>query len=241
MAQSDRLDLTEVMTRLAGLLFSEETLQSALDLTAQLSRDVLPQTAGAGVTLIREGRKYTAAYTEEVVERADALQYDLDEGPCISAWRENDVVRIDDTALEDRWPRWTPAAASMGLRSSLSAPLRVRGEATGAIKVYSQDVGSYDAAHEPVLQMLADQAAVVLANVKGYVEAEQVSEQLKDALRSRDVIGQAKGILMEREGIDDEAAFAMLRRTSQLNNVKLRDVAAAVVDTTRRRAPDGDR
>lgn len=240
MAESDRLDLTEVMTRLAGLLFSEETLQSALDLTSRLSADVLPETAGAGVTLIREGKKYTAAYTDDLVERADALQYELDEGPCLSAWRESAVVRVDEMAAESRWPRWTPAAVSMGLRSSLSAPLRAREETTGAIKVYSKHPGSYDQRHEPILQMLADQAGVVLANVQGYVEAQELSEQLKEALRSRDVIGQAKGVLMAQEGIDDEAAFGMLRQASQTKNIKLRDVAAAIVETTRRRPPDGE-
>lgn len=238
MAESDRLDLTEIMTHLAGLLFSEETLQSALDLTARLSRETLPETAGAGVTLIRGGKKYTAAYTDELVERADALQYKLDEGPCIAAWRDNTIVRIDEMTAERRWPRWTPEAASLGLGSCLSAPLRVRAEATGAIKVYSKQTGTYETAHERILQMLADQAAVVLANVEGYVEAQQVSEQLKEALRTRDTIGQAKGILMAKEDIDDEAAFAMLRQASQTQNIKLRDIAQAIVETTRGRAPD---
>ncbi len=240
MPESDRLDLTEVMTRLAGLLFSEETLQSALDLTTRLSREVLPQTAGAGVTLIREGRKYTAAYSDELVERADALQYELDEGPCLSSWRNSAIVRVDDMTDEQRWPRWTPAAASMGLRSSLSAPLRARQQTTGAIKVYSREFASYDASHEAILQMLADQAGVVLANVQGYVEAQELSDQLKEALRSRDLIGQAKGILMAQEGIDDEAAFAMLRQASQTKNIKLRDIAAAIVETTRRQPSDTD-
>lgn len=237
MAGSDRLDLTEVMTRLAGLLFSEESLQSALDLTTGLSCEVLPQTAGAGVTLVRDGNQYTAAFTDELVERADALQYELNEGPCLTAWRDNVIVLVDDMAREVRWPRWTPLGASMGLGSSLSAPLRVRGAATGAIKVYSKQPDSYDDSDEPILQMLADQAAIVLANVKGYVEAQELSDQLKEALRSRDIIGQAKGILMAEEGIDDEAAFAMLRQASQTQNIKLRDIAQAIVETTRGRAP----
>lgn len=235
MAQNERLDLTEVMTRLAGLLFSEETLQSALDLTSRLARETLPQSEGGGVTLVREGKKYTAAYSDEVVERADALQYELDEGPCLSAWRDNAIFRIDEMATEDRWPRWTPAAVTMGLGSSLSAPLRARGVCTGAIKVYSRDPGAYSDVSETILQLLADQAGVVLANVQGYVEAQELSEQLKEALRSRDVIGQAKGILMAREGVDDEAAFAMLRQASQTQNVKLRDIASSVVETTRPR------
>src|SRR3712207_5382449 len=111
------------MTRLAGLLFSEETLQSALDLTSRLSRDVLPQAAGAGVTLISGENKHTAAYTDDSVGRADALQYKFDEGPCLSAWRDNSIIRSDDVDGESRWPRWSPAAAEIGLRSSLSAQI----------------------------------------------------------------------------------------------------------------------
>jgi GAF domain-containing protein len=237
-ASSDRLDLTEIMTRLAGLLFSEETLQSALELTSQLSRQTLPGTVGAGVTLVSEGKEYTAAYTDTIVERADALQYDLDEGPCLTAWRQNTIVRIDDMAAEQRWPRWTPGAAAIGLQSVLSAPLRVSAQAMGAIKVYSDNPAAYDDADESILQMLSDQAAIVLANVQGYFEAQLVSEQLKEALVSRGTIGQAKGILMEREGLGDEAAFAMLRQASQTKNIKLRDIAQAIVETTRGQATD---
>jgi len=236
-AERDRLDLTEVMTRLAGLLFSEETLQSMLDVTSQLARATFPDAAGAGVTLIRNGRKFTAAYTDEVVEHADALQYQLDEGPCLAAWRDNTIVRMDDMQTEDRWPRWTAAAAVLEIRSSVSAPLRVRGEALGACKVYSRIPGSFDASHEELLSMFGESAAIVLANMEGFVQAQEASEQLKEALVSRDVIGQAKGILMEREGIDDEAAFAMLRQASQTRNVKLRNIARSIVETTRGRAP----
>lgn len=167
MGANERLDLTEVMTRLAGLLFSEETLQSALDMTSRLSHEVLPQTTGAGVTLIRRGTKLTAAYTDEIVERADALQYELEEGPCLSAWRENTVFRIDDLETDERWPRWASGAVAMGLRSCLSAPLRAGDAPNGAIKVYSMETSAYDASHESVLQMLADQAGIVLANVQG--------------------------------------------------------------------------
>jgi GAF domain-containing protein len=226
------------MTRLAGLLFSQETLQSALDLTSQLSRETLPGTVGAGVTLIREGEQYTAAHTDAIVERADALQYELAEGPCITAWRQNTIVRVDDTATDQRWPRWSPSAATMGLKSVLSAPLQVSSQAMGAIKVYSDHPAAYDAADESILQMLSDQAAIVLSNVQGYFEAQQLGEQLKEALVSRDTIGQAKGILMEREGLGDEAAFAMLRLASQTKNIKLRDIAQAIVETTRGQATD---
>lgn len=232
--ESGRLDLTDMMTRLAGLMFSEETLQSALDLTARTSRRAFMTAAGGGVTLVREGRVFTAAYTDEIVEQADSLQYELDEGPCLSAWQANDIVRLDDSATDKRWPKWSPLAHEMGLRSALSAPLRAGGMVTGAIKVYSSQAGAFDDGDGELLLLFADQAGVVLANVQGYMDAQQMSDRLREALVGRDLVGQAKGILMEREGIDDEGAFAMLRKASQTENIKLRDKAQAIVETTRR-------
>ncbi len=119
--------LSDLFARLSGLLFSEETVQSALDLTASLAHEALPGTAGAGVTLIRDGKKLTAAYSDEVVKIADSLQYDLDEGPCLSAWKDNQPYRIDSMEREERWPRWAPAARGLGMRSAISVPLVVRG------------------------------------------------------------------------------------------------------------------
>ena len=238
MAEREKLDLTEIMTRLAGVLFSEETLQSALDLTCRLARTTLPDAAGAGVTLGRNGKNHTAAYTDEIVEQADAKQYELDEGPCLDAIRNNEVVIVNDVMTEERWPRWTPAAAELGLKSSVSAPLEVHGEAIGACKVYSKVQGSYDEGHGEILGMFGESSAIVLANMQGYLDAQDLSEQLKVALISRDVIGQAKGILMEREGVDDEAAFAMLRQASQTQNIKLREIARSIVETTQGRASD---
>lgn len=232
--RSERLDLTEIMTRLAGLLFSEETLQSSLELTTRLAHQTIAGSSGAGVTMIRDGKKYTAAYSDALVERADAIQYQLDEGPCLSAWAEDRSFRIDDMATEKRWPRWSPRAAALGLRSCISAPLQVRQGPTGAMKVYSGNPQEYDDRDAEILTLFAEQAGIVLANVEGYWEAQEMSDQLKEALRSRDVIGQAKGMLMEREGLDDEAAFAMLRQASQTQNIKLRDIAQSVVETTRR-------
>ena len=236
MDQSGRLDLTEMMTRLAGLLFSEETLQSALHLTVRLVNETFPKSVGAGVTLIHRNERYTAAYSDELVAKADELQYSLDEGPCLSAHKDNQTFRIDDMDSETRWARWTPTASTLGLKSVVSAPLRAHGAPTGAIKVYSDHASSFNDLDEDRLLLFADQAAVVLANVEGYADAHVMSDQLKDALLSRDVIGTAKGILMEREGIDDEAAFAMLRQASQTRNIKLREIALAVVETTRRSA-----
>lgn len=128
-----------------------------------------------------------------------------------------------------RWVRWTSAAAGMGIASSLSAPVTARGHALGAMKVYSPRAHEYDERDERVLQMFADQAAIMLSNVLEFTDARNTIAQLKEAIETRDVIGMAKGILMSREGVDPERALEMLRTASQGENVKLRDIAPRLV------------
>lgn len=222
--------LSDLFGRLSGMLFSEETVQSALDLTVSLAQEVLTDTAGAGVTLIREGKKLTAAFTDRVVQVADNLQYELDEGPCLSAWREGVPFKIDTMTEEDRWPRWAPAAAGMGMGSALSVPLLVRGSIRiGAVKVYSTQPGAYDDHDLKVLSMFADQASIVLSNVQSYEEARQLGDEVKRAMRTRQVTTLAMGMLMEREGMDESGAFTWLRKHSQASNAPVQRIANDLV------------
>ena len=138
-------------------------------------------------------------------------------------------MRIDDLHSERRWPRWREAVAGLGLRSVLSAPLMVGDESIGAIKVYSRDVAAYDERAEHLLTLFAQEAAILLANMRSLQDAQQLSAQLKEALTSRDVIGQAKGILIARGAAGEEAAFGMLVSASQRSNVKLHEVARQLV------------
>jgi GAF domain-containing protein len=229
-------ELSAVFARLSGLLLSEETVSSALRLVTALAQDTLPGSVGAGVTLLDDkGRRTTAAASDEIVDRADILQYELDEGPCLTAWHDRTLVRIDDVTTETRWPRWTQTVEPLGLRAVLSSPLIAGDSALGAIKVYSDQPGAYGQSAEHLLGMFAAQAAILVANVKSYQSANNLSDELRDALRSRDVIGTAKGILMARDGVDPDTAFAMLISVSQRENKKLRDVAEALVTATTRR------
>jgi GAF domain-containing protein len=232
-------ELLRVYMRMSGILLSEETLQSSLDLVCSMAEETISGTDGAGVTLARNGRTYTAAYTDgELVQKADEIQYQLDEGPCISALREKTTFRIDSMSNETRWPRWAPEAAALGIASSVSVPLLVRDQAIGATKVYSSEENHYEAWAERVLKMFADQAAIVLANAADYSGAKEMAEQLKVALETRDTIGMAKGILILQEGVDEEGAFDMLRNASQHENIKLREIARQLIDRTVGRGRD---
>lgn len=228
-------ELVSALARMSGLLLSRETVTSALTVVTSLAIEAIDAT-GAGVTLVdRHGRKTTAAATDPVVGVADARQYELGEGPCLTAWRDQALVRIDDMELEPRWPAWTPVAARMGLRSALSAPLVAGEDCLGAIKVYSRDPAAYGLRAERLLTMFAAQAAVLVANVQSMETAQRLGENLRSALRSRDLIGMGKGVLIERDGIDEVKAFAVLVGRSQRENKTLRDVAAELIQSARRR------
>jgi GAF domain-containing protein len=229
-------ELTGVFVRMSRLLLSEETVDTALRLVTSLAQETIHQTAGAGVTVGTDGKRSTAAASDRVVERADDLQYGLDEGPCLTAWRDRVLVRIDEVRTERRWPRWTRAVEPLGIRSSMSTPLIVSGDTLGAIKVYSRESAAYDTHDERLLQLFAEQAAILLANVQSYENARRLSAGLQEALRTRDVIGQAKGILMAQEGIDEAEAFAVLVRASQRSHQKLREVARQLIEVGARRS-----
>jgi len=229
-------ELSAVFARMSGLLLSEETVNTAVGLVTALATDAIPGAVGAGVTLVDErGGKTTSGASGPVVEKADSMQYELDEGPCLTAWAQRALVRLDDVGSDRRWPRWCRAVDPLGLRAALSVPLVAGDRALGAVKVYARLPGAFDRQAEHLLVMFAAQAAILLANVQSVDSARRLSDGLKDALRSRDVIATAKGILMAREGIAEELAFAVLVAGAQREHKTLRDAAQAVVGSTVRR------
>ena len=229
-------ELAAVFARLSGLLLSQETVHSSLQLVATLAHETIPGSVGAGVTLVDElGARKSAGATTSQTLRADQLQYDLDEGPCLAAWRDRALVRVGDTGTDSRFPNWGRSARDLGLRASLSAPLIAADEALGAIKVYSSEPGAFADRSQHLLPMFAAQAAVLLANVQSYERAQQLTDQLREALKSRDVISTAKGMLMAKDAVTDEDAFRMLVSVASRENRKLRDVAQEMVATAQRR------
>jgi GAF domain-containing protein len=223
------VSLDKTLARMSGVLLSAETVETALGLITSLAATTLPGTAGAGVTVVDARGRQSRAASDPVVERADAMQYELDEGPCLTAAAQQRIMHIDDTTNNRDWPRWSAAVAPLGIRSVLSAPLTAVGEPIGAIKVYSRSVSCYDDHSEQVLGLFARQAAILLANVLTHSDAKRLKEGLDDALRHRDVLGQAVGVLIAQGAADEQAAFAMLRIASERTSVRLRDVAQRLV------------
>jgi len=232
-------ELTEVFARMSGLLLSHETVTTALDVVTALAAETIPDAEGCGITLRDpHGNRTTSGASNELVERADAMQYTLEEGPCLTAWRDRVVVRVDDTLDDDRWPRWCSDVQALGVRSALSAPLVAADDGLGAIKVYSTRAWAFDTRSEHLLTMFAAQAAVLLANVQSFDRARRMSDGLKASLRDRELVAMAKGMVMQRNGISEEQAFAVLVNEGHHQRRGLRAVAADLVaSATGRRAP----
>lgn len=229
-------ELAFVFARMSGVLLSEETVSSALGLITSLAGDTVPGACGAGVTLVQDdGRRLTVAGTDPVVEQADALQYALDEGPCLAAWADRSVYRIEEMSTEQRWPRWAAAAHGLGLNAALSAPLVAGDHALGAIKVYGRDRDAFGDREERILSQFGAQAALLVANKLAHDRAGRLSEELRALLRSRDTINQAKGLIMQRDATTEEAAFAHLVSLATRDHRSVQDVAARLLQVASRR------
>jgi GAF domain-containing protein len=219
-----------LLAQMGAVLLSIETVGTTVELVTALAAEAISGAAGAGVTLVDDRGKRSVAASNSLVERADALQYLLDAGPCLTSWRDRMTVRVDDVAAETRWPDWCAGASEVGVRAMLSVPLVAAGACIGAIKVYSAVPGAFDDRAEHLLKLFAQQAAILLVNTQTLADARRTNLQLTDALENRDVIGQAKGILLAQGAADDAAAFAILIAASQHANTKLHTVAQQLVE-----------
>lgn len=217
---------------LSRFVLGDLTLGEMLGRIGELAVEAVDRADVAGITLYgRNDQPVTAAYTDRSSPEVDEVQYRAGRGPCIDALRTGQVVRLEDARTDERWPEFAGALVEHGLRSVLSTPLTLRERAIGALNLYSRSPDPFSETDQAVAAVFAAQSAVVVANAQEYWGTRQVADQLTEALASRDLIGQAKGILMARESCDAVTAFELLRSVSQQTNRRLVDVAADVVRT----------
>jgi GAF domain-containing protein len=223
-------ELAGMFASLSGMLLTRQTVEAALAQITSLAVDTIAGTSGAGISLLdQSGRRITSAATEPLVAQLDDLQYELDQGPCLTAWNDQLVIRADELADETRWTAWCPRATELGMHSVLSAPLTTADRPVGAIKVYSTEVGAYDDKDEELLRRFADQAAIFVAHVQTAEAAERVSDRLKDTLHSREVIATARGMVMSQQNLDADTAYRYLISRSEQESRPLRELAERMV------------
>jgi GAF domain-containing protein len=219
-------DLAAVLGAAARSLQAENGLDQTLDAIVRSAADTIPGAVHAGISLVRRRKGIeTVAQTGELVLHVDQAQYECGEGPCMDAAWTHDIFCVDDLADDQRWPEFSRRAVELGVRSMLSFQLYVTGDNLGVLNLYAHQPAAFDHEAEHIGRLFAAHAAVALAG-------SQREHQLTQALTSRDLIGQAKGILMERNQVPAEHAFAMLVEASQHTNMKLRDIAEYLVQDT---------
>ena len=226
MTLESKHDLAVRMAALARDVAMPVAVEDVLRGVTAAVLELVPGAEHAGLLLLGKGSSFeTLAATADVMYEVDRLQVATGEGPCVEAAVDDLIVRTDDFELEKRWPSYSKQVLKLGLRSALSFKLYTAQRNAGALNIFSSKPGAFDAESEAIGSVLAAHAAAAIV-------ASRQGEQLQSALSSRDLIGQAKGIIMERYKVDSIRAFEMLRELSQSGNVKLVDIAKRVIDTS---------
>ncbi len=213
-----------LVAELAAGVVGEPSLQELLDRALGLAIDIVPGCEQAGISLLQHKRVQTPASVGPLASACDRLQERLGDGPCVTALLDAEVIRIDDVADDDRWPEFAKGATALGVRSLLACRLATQRDRLGAMNLYATEPAAFDEQSEALAVGYAAHVGLALA-------AFDREANLLRALESREVIGQAMGILMERHRITATQAFDVMVHASQRTNIKLRVVAEQLVRT----------
>jgi GAF domain-containing protein len=221
-----RLDaLARRLAEAARSLQRQTSPQQVMDGVVDLASAMVPGANEATITMVRKDRHcYSAAATSTLASDFDVLQDETGEGPCLDAIWNQETIRVDDLGSDPRWPVLGPRAAERGVGSMLCIQLFVHRDTLGALDLLARAKSAFTDESEHVGLLLASHAAIAAADA-------QHLENVTSALVNRDVIGQAKGILMERFKITSEEAFAVLAKVSQDTNRKVSGVAEDLART----------
>lgn len=218
-------DLAQHLSELARSLQVEDGIDTVLAEVVRGAIALIPGADEGSISVVVARRDVTSqSPSSDLPARVDALQAETGEGPCLDAVYNHETVRVADMAEESRWPNFARRALAAGAASMLSIQLYVQGDNLGALNLYGLRPNAFDDESERVGLIFATHAAVAFAGA-------QKLEQLNEGMATRDIIGQAKGILMERHKVTATQAFMLLVQVSQSRNLKLRDVAYELTDT----------
>ncbi len=223
--------LAKTLVELADTLVADFDVVELLTRLTDRCVDVL-DVGAAGIMLVApDGDPRVMASSSDAMRVLELFELQSQEGPCLDCYRMGKAVIGDDLpALVARWPRFAPEALAAGFHSVHALPMRLRGAVIGALNLFHDEVGEMREGDLEAAQSLADVATIAILQHRATIHAQLVNEQLSGALNSRIVIEQAKGMVAERAGIDMEGAFAALRSHARGHNLKLADVATAVID-----------
>ncbi|WP_221936668.1 GAF and ANTAR domain-containing protein [Skermania sp. ID1734] len=219
---------------LTGSLLQVKSVGDVLQHVVDAALVVIPNVDVASVTIRNpEGVFHTPVYSDEVAVRLDELQYELGEGPCVDAAIVDGPGAAESVNLhkDNQWPKFSREAVELGICAVLTTALypEAIGQASAAaLNLYTRRPRGFEEYDRAAALLLVTHASLALAHTSAVTAADLQATQLRAAIDSRDVIGQAKGILMARRQLSADDAFDLLRRASQELNIKLANVAATV-------------
>ena len=225
--------LARTLVALADNLVADFDVVELLTLLADRCVDVL-DVAAAGLMLVSpDGDLRVVASSSETARVLELFEVQADEGPCVDCFRGGEaIVNVDLAQVDGRWPLFGAKAVEAGFRSVHAVPMRLRKQTIGALNLYRVDEGTMRDTDVVAAQALADVATIAILQHRAVRDAQLLNEQLSQALNTRIVIEQAKGVVAERADLDMEAAFARLRRHARNHNLRLADVAQAISSKT---------
>jgi GAF domain-containing protein len=231
MSREDLLSRTFV--ELADTLVDAFDVVDLLTLLVDRCVEILDVSAAGLMLVAPEGDLRLAASSSEAMRVVELFELQSQEGPCLDCYRTGQPVLNEDLAAADsRWPNLAPVALDAGFRSVHALPMRLRGRTIGALNLFRTDLGSFEATDAVAGQALADVATIALLQHRATLEAQVLNQQLNDALNSRILIEQAKGMLAERASLDMDQAFARLRNHARNHDLRLADVAQSFIEGT---------
>jgi GAF domain-containing protein len=228
--QDSLSELSRSVSQTASVLFAAGSVSDTLNSVVELALATIEGCDFAGIFTARGGVLTGPLLTSPTVFAVDAIEQRTGEGPCLDAITQRLVVSVDDLGTDLRWPRFAPLAAMEGIRSVLCLPLASSPQ-EAALNLYARYPAAFGVIDRAKAAILASLAGLALAVAHSHEDEERRVENLNAALGTRETIGEALGILMERERITADQAFDILRRASQHLNIKLRDVAQNLVET----------
>lgn len=230
--------LTKQLSTLAALPAADDVVDGALRLVVALALATVGCADGVSVSLRRHGRLATVAASNQTVLDMDAGQYATGEGPCVDASIEGSGFHVESLNTETRWPAFIPRATALGINSILSSPLLAHDQPVGALNIYSRVAAAFAPKDQLVAAMLATEASIILSDAGVEVTNDQWANRLQQALRSRQIIDQAQGVIMERNGVSADDAYTLLRRLSLETTRPLLERAEDIVASTRQVQPN---
>jgi anti-anti-sigma factor len=221
-----------VASAVTSIPANEDVIDATLGLVVALARATVRGADGASVTLRRHGVLATVAASDQTILAMDTEQYATGEGPCVDASVAGRWFHAESLDTETRWPAFTPKARSLGISAILSSPLLARERPIGALNIYSRSSTAFAVEEQELAGLLATGASNVLTVAGADVGDDQLASRVQGALRTREIIAEAQGVIMEREDIGEIEAFDVLRRSSRESGRPLREGAREVVDST---------